>query len=304
MNESSNSLFSRFISEIERFLDAIWLESGLSDNTLAAYRRDLVLFANWANEQQIDPVAPPAQAIVDYVAYRTRQASIRSAARSLSSLKRFYRYLVREQIIHDNPCRQEISPALPKPLPKTLSEDEVSKLIKAPDISTPLGIRDRAMLETLYSTGMRVSELVGLKVNQVDFVVGVCKIAGKGNKQRLVPLGEHASEWISAYLREARDSILKKRISNALFPGNRGQAMSRQGFWQNLNRYAMLSGINLPISPHTLRHAFATHLINHGADLRSVQMLLGHSNLSTTQIYTHVARARIQKLHQKHHPRG
>ena len=304
MSGSSNPLLDRFHAETERFLDAVWLESGLSDNTLAAYRRDLALFAAWANKHHINPVQPSAHAIMDFAADRTRQASVRSVARSLSSLKRFYRYLVQEKIIQENPCAEGISPALPKNLPKTLSEDEVSKLIEAPDTTTSLGIRDRAMIETLYSTGMRVSELVGLNVNQVDLAVGVCNVTGKGNKQRLVPLGEHASEWICIYMQDARDCILKQRVSNALFPGNRGKAMSRQGFWQNIKRYAMLAGIQSMVSPHMLRHAFATHLINHGADLRSVQMMLGHSNLSTTQIYTHVARARIRKLHQAHHPRS
>jgi len=289
---------------MEQFLDAVWLESGLSDNTLAAYRRDLLLFAKWAYDRHVDPVSAPVQVVVDYIAHRTEQASARSAARSLSSLKRFYRYLVREKIIEGNPCVERGMPSLPRNLPRTLSEDEVLKLIQAPDITTPIGMRDRAMIETLYSTGMRASELVGLRVNQVDLVVGACKITGKGSKQRLVPLGEHAAEWIRAYMMEARDQILKQRISNDLFPGNRGKAMSRQGFWQKLNKYAMLSGISSTVSPHTLRHAFATHLLNYGADLRSVQMMLGHSNLSTTQIYTHVAQARIQKLHQAHHPRG
>ncbi len=304
MNESSNLLPDQFNAQMEQFLDAVWLESGLSDNTLAAYRRDLLLFAKWAYDRHVDPVSAPVQVVVDYIAHRTEQASARSAARSLSSLKRFYRYLVREKIIEGNPCVERGMPSLPRNLPRTLSEDEVLKLIQAPDITTPIGMRDRAMIETLYSTGMRASELVGLRVNQVDLVVGACKITGKGSKQRLVPLGEHAAEWIRAYMMEARDQILKQRISNDLFPGNRGKAMSRQGFWQKLNKYAMLSGISSTVSPHTLRHAFATHLLNYGADLRSVQMMLGHSNLSTTQIYTHVAQARIQKLHQAHHPRG
>jgi len=304
LNESSNLLPDQFNAQMEQFLDAVWLESGLSDNTLAAYRRDLLLFAKWAYDRHVDPVSAPVQVVVDYIAHRTEQASARSAARSLSSLKRFYRYLVREKIIEGNPCVERGTPSLPRNLPRTLSEDEVLKLIQAPDITTPIGMRDRAMIETLYSTGMRASELVGLRVNQVDLVVGACKITGKGSKQRLVPLGEHAAEWIRAYMMEARDQILKQRISNDLFPGNRGKAMSRQGFWQKLNKYAMLSGISSTVSPHTLRHAFATHLLNYGADLRSVQMMLGHSNLSTTQIYTHVAQARIQKLHQAHHPRG
>jgi len=304
LNESANSFLDQFNVQIERFLDAAWLESGLSDNTLAAYRRDLVLFSKWADAQHINPVSPPAPAVTDYIAHRSKQYSVRSAARSFSSLKRFYRYLIREKIIEEDPCAKGVAPSLPKSLPKIVSESEISKLLEAPDCRTPIGLRDRAMIETLYSTGMRVSELVGLKVNQVDLVVGVCKVTGKGSKQRLVPLGEHAADWIRTYMEEARDQLLKKRISNDLFPGNRGRAMTRQGFWQKLNKYAVLCGVKSTVSPHTLRHAFATHLLNHGADLRSVQMMLGHSNLSTTQIYTHVAQARMQKLHQAHHPRG
>lgn len=304
MSDSAKAFLEQFNAQVERFLDAVWLESGLGENTLAAYRRDLVLFAKWADARQINPVSPPAPAIMDYLAHRSGQYSARSAARSLSSLKRFYRYLIREKIIEEDPCAGGVAPALPKSLPKTISEGEIAKLIEAPDCKTPIGLRDRAMIETLYSTGMRVSELVGLRVNQVDLVVGVCKVTGKGNKQRLVPLGEHATAWMRTYLEEARDQLLKQHISNDLFPGNRGRAMTRQGFWQKLNKYAVLCGIKPAVSPHTLRHAFATHLLNHGADLRSVQMMLGHSNLSTTQIYTHVARARIRKLHQAHHPRG
>ncbi|MCY4275427.1 MAG: site-specific tyrosine recombinase XerD [Gammaproteobacteria bacterium] len=304
MSESVHSFLNPFIAKLEQFLDAVWLESGLSDNTLAAYRRDLMLFAKWADSRHINPISPPAEAIVDYIADRSKKSSVRSAARSLSSLKRFYRYLIRENVIELDPCPEGIAPTLPKSLPKTLSEGEVAKLLEAPDCKTPIGIRDRAMIETLYSTGMRVSELVSLKLNQIDLVVGVCKVTGKGNKQRLVPLGEHATAWLRTYMENARDQLLKEKISNDLFPGNRGAAMTRQGFWQKLKMYAMLCGIKSEVSPHTLRHAFATHLLNHGADLRSVQMMLGHSNLSTTQIYTHVARARIQKLHQTHHPRG
>ncbi len=304
MSESANSTRNQFIAQLEQFLDAVWLESGLSDNTLAAYQRDLMLFGKWADSRHINPISPPVDAIEDYIADRSQKSSVRSAARSLSSLKRFYRYLMRVEIIEADPCPEGITLLLPKSLPKTLSEDEVAKLIEAPDCKTPIGVRDRAMIETLYSTGMRVSELVTLQVNQIDLVVGVCKVTGKGNKQRLVPLGEHATAWLRTYMKNARDQILKGKISNDLFPGNRGRAMSRQGFWQKLKIYAMLCEIKSSVSPHTLRHAFATHLLNHGADLRSVQMMLGHSNLSTTQIYTHVAQARMQKLHQTHHPRG
>lgn len=289
---------------IEQFLESVWLESGLSENTLKAYRQDLEQFFAWAKERNIDPECPAADSISEYVAFRIDRTSSRSAARSLSSLKRFFRYLLREEILDYDPCRTTAAPALGHVLPKTLSEQEVTRLINAPDVSGSLGLRDRAMIEVLYSTGMRVSELVTLPVSQVDLQVGACRVVGKGDKERLVPLGDHAADWIGRYLEGARPDILKDRHSPSLFVSIRGRAMTRQGFWQNLKRHAVQADIRSPISPHTLRHAFATHLINHGADLRSVQLMLGHSSLSTTQIYTYVARSRLHKLHQKHHPRG
>lgn len=289
---------------VEQFLESAWLESGLSENTLKAYRQDLGQFLAWAKEQGINPERPTSDAVSDYVAFRADRSSSRSAARSLSALKRFFRYLMREEILDYDPCRTTITPALGRTLPKTLSEQEVTRLINAPDTSGPLGLRDRTMIEVLYSTGMRVSELVMLPASQVDLQVGACRVVGKGNKERLVPLGDHASDWIGRYLEDSRPDILRNRHCACLFVSIRGKAMTRQGFWQNLKRYAVLAEIRSSISPHTLRHAFATHLINHGADLRSVQLMLGHSNLSTTQIYTYVAQSRLHKLHQEHHPRG
>ena len=234
----------------------------------------------------------------------TSRARPRSTARLLSSLRRFYQYLLREQLITDDPTAQIESPKLGRPLPKSLTEEQVEKLLQAPDAETALGLRDRAMLETLYATGLRVSELVGLTLQQANLQAGVVKVIGKGDKERLVPLGEEAVEWLQRYLNEARAKLLHGQISDALFPTARGAAMTRQAFWYNLKRYTRVAGIETHLSPHTLRHAFATHLLNHGADLRVVQMLLGHVDLSTTQIYTQVARERLKQLHAQHHPRG
>ncbi|WP_423909858.1 site-specific tyrosine recombinase XerD [Candidatus Spongiihabitans sp.] len=289
---------------IDLFLDVVWMESGLSNNTLSAYRNDLTQFFVWADSKGLSPTALSPEAVALFVSERALRSSNRSAARSLSSIKRFYNYLLQENKIDHNPCANVVSPSIGKSLPKSLSEDDVEKLIQAPDITTALGIRDRAMIETLYAAGMRVTELVGLSVNQIDLTAGVCRVIGKGDKERLVPLGDDAVEWITRYLKEARLEILGSAQSIALFITRRGAAMSRQGFWQNLKRYALIAGISSPLSPHTLRHAFATHLLNNGADLRSVQMLLGHSNLSTTQIYTYIAQARLKELHEHHHPRG
>ena len=289
---------------IELFLDALWMESGLSHNTLSAYRNDLKQFFIWIDANGLSPTTLHPESVALFVSNKAIKSSNRSAARSLSSIKRFYNYLLQEDKISHNPCANMLAPAIGKSLPKFLSEEDVDKLIQAPDITTSLGIRDRAMIEMLYATGMRVTELVGVPVAQIDLIVGVCRVSGKGNKERLVPLGDDAREWIAQYLKEARLDILGARQSIALFISRRGSAISRQGFWQNLKRYALISGVSSALSPHTLRHAFATHLLNHGADLRSVQMLLGHSSLSTTQIYTYIAQARLQELHKHHHPRG
>ncbi|MBX2867067.1 MAG: site-specific tyrosine recombinase XerD [Acidiferrobacterales bacterium] len=290
--------------KLDEFLDAIWLQAGLSDNTLASYRQDLKHFSQYLHLQELNLMSIQRADLRDYLEFRGQDGSRRTVSRSLSTLKRFYRFWVAEGALELDPSADMTAPQVAKSLPKTLSEQEVERLISAPDISEDLGLRDRAMLETLYATGLRVSELVGLTMSEIDLVAGYCRVFGKGSKERLVPLGEQAIDWVDRYLDEARASLLANRHSDALFLTRRASAMSRQGFWQNIKRYALMAGISQSLSPHTLRHAFATHLLNHGADLRSVQMLLGHSSLSTTQIYTHVANARLQTLHQKHHPRG
>jgi len=288
--------------QLDRFLDALWLEAGLSRNTLSAYRSDLEAFYAWL---KAPPAAATRQQLQEYFAACVeRRASPRSTARLLSSLRRFYQYLLREGLITDDPTALLESPKLGRPLPKSLTEEQVEKLLQAPDVDSALGLRDRAMLETLYATGLRVSELVGLTLQQANLQSGVVKVIGKGDKERLVPLGEEAIEWLQRYLNEARAKLLHGQASDALFPTARGAAMTRQAFWQNLKRYTRIAGIETHLSPHTLRHAFATHLLNHGADLRVVQMLLGHMDLSTTQIYTQVARERLKQLHAQHHPRG
>jgi integrase/recombinase XerD len=288
--------------QLDRFLDALWLEAGLSRNTLSAYRSDLEAFYAWL---KAPPAAATRQQLQEYFAACVeRRASPRSTARLLSSLRRFYQYLLREGLITDDPTALLESPKLGRPLPKSLTEEQVEKLLQAPDVDSALGLRDRAMLETLYATGLRVSELVGLTLQQANLQSGVVKVIGKGDKERLVPLGEEAIEWLQRYLNEARAKLLHGQASDALFPTARGAAMTRQAFWQNLKRYTRIAGIETHLSPHTLRHAFATHLLNHGADLRVVQMLLGHVDLSTTQIYTQVARERLKQLHAQHHPRG
>jgi integrase/recombinase XerD len=298
MNEADKAL-------IERFTDALLLEDGLSANTLDAYRRDLEAFARWLAAKRRRLVGATHEHLREYVSARTGSgARARTSARLLSSLKRFYRYAMREELIKRDPTALLEAPKLGRSLPKTLSEEQVENLLQAPDIGTALGLRDRAMLETLYATGLRVSELVGLRLGQVGLTQGVVRVIGKGNKERLVPLGEEAIAWLQRYLRDARPELMKRRSSDAVFPTARGAAMTRQAFWHNLKRHARSAEIRSGLSPHTLRHAFATHLLNHGADLRVVQMLLGHADLSTTQIYTHVALARLKQLHAQHHPRG
>lgn len=289
---------------IEGFLDAIWLQSGLSDNTVSSYRADLKHFSKYLDDSKQGLLSTNRNTLRDYLDSRGARCSRRTVSRSLSTIKRFYRYALAEELTEIDPSADIASPSLGKPLPKILSEQQVDDLISSPDVRTPLGLRDRAMLETLYATGLRVSELVSLSMNELDLVVGACKVIGKGDKERLVPLGEQALQWIERYLSEGRPDLLGSRQSEILFVTRRAAGMSRQAFWQNIKRYALKAGIESGLSPHTLRHAFATHLLNHGADLRSVQMLLGHSSLSTTQIYTHVARARLHSLHKSHHPRG
>ena len=290
---------------IDRFLDALWLEKGLSDNTRDSYRSDLALFNGWLQERNVDLISAGREVILDHLAWRVENAyKPRSTARFLSGARGFYRYLLREKLISVDPTLQIDMPQLGKPLPKSLSEADVEALLAAPDLSEPIGERDRAMLEVLYACGLRVTELISLTLEQVNLRQGVLRVMGKGSKERLVPMGEESIVWVERYLRAARDELLGGKPSDVLFPSTRGDQMTRQTFWHRIKHQATVAGIGKSLSPHTLRHAFATHLLNHGADLRVVQMLLGHSDLSTTQIYTHVARARLQELHARHHPRG
>lgn len=290
---------------LESYLDAVWMEKGLSENTLAAYRRDLQAFARWALSRQRTATQVERSDIEAYLAsLLEKKRSPRSAARALSCLRGFYRYLLRSGQLETDPTLGLDSPRLGRPLPKTLSEADVDALLKAPKLDDPIGFRDRCMLELLYACGLRVSELTGLTLSQLSLNQGVLRIVGKGGKERLVPIGEEALHWLQRFLRDVRPELLGETSSDVLFPSRRAREMTRQTFWHRIKQHAMTAGIRKPISPHVLRHAFATHLVNHGADLRVVQLLLGHSDLSTTQIYTHVARQRLQSLHAKHHPRG
>ena len=290
-------------SFIDQFLDALWLERGLSENTLSAYRSDLYSYADWLSAASRKLLRSRPEDVLGYLATLTGK-SARTGARHLSSLRRFFQYLAREGHIDHDPCVRIPAPRIGRPLPKSLTEEEVESLLHAPDTATAIGLRDRAMLEVLYATGLRVSELVGLQVGQVNLRQGVIRVIGKGNKERLTPLGEEAADWVEQFMRQGRAELLSAEPVPALFPSRRGRMMTRQTFWHALKRYAAQAGINKTLSPHVLRHAFATHLLNHGADLRVVQMLLGHSDISTTQIYTHVARERLKNLHAEHHPRG
>ncbi len=291
---------------LDEFSDALWLEDGLSRNTLESYRRDLNKFSVWLLQQQKRGLLTTTHAdIQGFLAYLYKQeAKSTSTSRAISSLKRLFQYLLRQNKITVDPTLQIASPKLPRSLPKSLTEADVELLLNAPDVQTLLGKRDRTMLEVLYASGLRVSELVGLSVAQVSLDMGVTRVMGKGSKERLVPLGEEALDWVKRYLSEARPGLLAGKSSNALFVTHRGEGMTRQMFWYLIKKHARQGGLHKPLSPHTLRHAFATHLLNHGADLRVVQMLLGHSDISTTQIYTHVARERLKALHATHHPRG
>ncbi|MEN8132875.1 MAG: site-specific tyrosine recombinase XerD [Pseudomonadota bacterium] len=303
----NNAVQLRQYSLIDTFLDRLWMEHGLSENTLSAYRSDLRGLLQWLQGQgNADLLAVEQDDLQEYLSSRFGAGvSARSAARLLSTLKRFYRHHIGEGDIAKDPSALLETPKLGRPLPKSLSEADVENLLAAPPIDTRLGLRDRTMLELLYACGLRVSELINVKLDQINLQQGVLRVWGKGGKERMVPVGEQAQHWLARYLREARPALLEKRPgSDKLFVTNRGTAMTRQAFWYMIKRYARSAGISKGLSPHTLRHAFATHLLNHGADLRVVQMLLGHSDLSTTQIYTHVARARLKDLHQEHHPRG
>jgi len=290
---------------IDRFLDAIWMERGLSENTLGAYRADLLALNTRLTGKGVDLVSASKSDILDYISWRVEGgAKPRSTARQLSSFRRFFRYLLREGVISDDPTAQIAMPKIGRALPQSLTEEEVDALLGAPNVSESLGHRDRAMLELLYATGVRVSELINLKMSQVNLNQGVLRIVGKGDRERLIPLGDEAQDWLKEFMDGPRVEILLERQSEYLFPTRRGDRMTRQAFWHIIKRYAKKAGVSKKLSPHTVRHAFATHLLNNGADLRVVQLLLGHSDVSTTQIYTHVARERLKDLHARHHPRG
>lgn len=290
---------------ITEYLDAVWMEKGLSDNTQESYRRDLAQFAVWLNQQGLQLIGADVVLIQDYLDVRLRQKlSSRTSARFLSCVRGFYRYLLRENRISENPVALVDNPKLSRPLPKSLSETDVEALLAAPDLSDPIGLRDRTMLEVLYACGLRVTELVELTMPQINLRQNVLRVMGKGSKERLIPMGEEAAAWLARYLLEARPVLLNNIPDEIVFPSARAQPMTRQTFWYRIKHWAMAAGIQKDLSPHTLRHAFATHLLNHGADLRVVQLLLGHSDLSTTQIYTHVAKLRMKQQHAQHHPRG
>lgn len=301
-----NQLIDKDSEIIEMFLDNIWMEHGLSENTLSAYRNDLFNLLRWLADSEISISDVKHQHLLEYLAHRVGLGmQPRSGARLLSSIRRFYRYQVKQGIIDKDPSEKIEFPKLGRYLPEVLTEDDVEILLTAPDISKPHGVRDRTMLEVLYACGLRVSELINVQLHQVNMRTGVLRIIGKGNKERLVPFGEQAGDWLEKYFSEARSALLKEyHDCNVLFVSNRGLGMTRQAFWHVIKRHARAVGIQKHMSPHTLRHAFATHLLNHGADLRVVQMLLGHSDLSTTQVYTHIAQVRLQELHREHHPRG
>ena len=290
--------------QLDVFIDHLWLEDGLSKNTLESYRADLMQFSHWLTTEKTTLIDANQMHIQQYLAVKFPQSKPRSIGRLIASMRRFYRYCLRENLIQTDPSLQIESPKLPRSLPKSLNESEVEDLLNAPDINQAMGLRDRAMLELLYASGLRVSELVNIKVSEVSTQDGVVRVTGKGSKTRLVPMGEEAADWIVRYLKFGRPELLHQKMSDSLFVTTRAAAMTRQAFWYLIKRYALLAGIDKPMSPHVLRHAFATHLLNHGADLRVVQMLLGHSDISTTQIYTHVARERLKSLHSMHHPRG
>ncbi len=290
---------------IDRFLDAIWMERGLSENTLGAYRADLVALSQRLGTRNVELARASRADILEYIAWRVDSgAKPRSTARQLSSFRRFYRYLLRDGLLAEDPTAQIAMPKIGRALPQSLTEEEVEALLAAPVVAEPLGHRDRVMLEVLYATGVRVSELINLKLSQINLNQGVLRIIGKGDRERLIPLGDEAQDWVKQFVEGPRIEILLERQTEYLFPTRRGDRMTRQAFWHIIKRYAKKAGVKKKLSPHTVRHAFATHLLNNGADLRVVQLLLGHSDVSTTQIYTHVARERMKELHSRHHPRG
>jgi integrase/recombinase XerD len=289
---------------IDRFIDGVWLEDGLARNTLSAYRLDLDRLAGWLSLRGTTLQTAGEASLAAYFAEEHASTRATTANRRLAVLRRFYRWGMREGLVTQDPTLRLKGAKLPPRFPRSLSEGQVEELLAAPDVESPLELRDRAMLELLYATGLRVSELVGLTILQISLQEGLVRVVGKGSKERIVPLGEEARRWIERYLKDGRPCILGTRVDDALFVTQRGGAMTRQMFWLLIKRYAVRAGIDAHLSPHGLRHAFATHLLNHGADLRVVQLLLGHADISTTQIYTHVARARLQALHARHHPRG
>ncbi|MFT4607167.1 MAG: integrase/recombinase XerD [Gammaproteobacteria bacterium] len=291
---------------IDHFIDTIWAQKGLAALTLSAYQQDLKQFSAWLDESNKKLKWAKQIDIQSYLAFQfERGSSARSNARMLSTLKQYYRHLVRIGDRADNPSALISTPKIQKLLPNTLTEKDVNRLLEALDIDSSYGLRDRCMLEVMYSSGLRVSELVSLVVNQINVNLGLVRLTGKGNKERVIPVGEEALHWIALYLKQSRPLLVRPNVlSDALFLSSRGSAITRQAFWQNIKKHLLVAGIKTNYSPHSLRHAFATHLLNHGADLRTVQMLLGHSSLSTTQIYTHIAKARLQSLHAAHHPRG
>jgi integrase/recombinase XerD len=292
--------------EIDRFIDSIWSQKGLAELTLSAYQQDLLQFSRWLATHRQKLLDAQQSSIQQFLAERfANGASARSNARLLSTLKQYYRYLVRIGERQDNPTVLISAPRIHRSLPQSLGEADIEKLLDAPDLESNFGLRDRCMLELMYSSGLRVSELVGLQLNQINTNLGLVRLIGKGNKERVIPVGEEALHWLTRYVKQARPGLQSaKSISDALFLSSRGSAITRQAFWQNIKKHLLKAGVKTVFSPHSLRHAFATHLLNHGADLRTVQMLLGHSSLSTTQIYTHVAQARLQLIHAQHHPRG
>ncbi len=290
---------------LDYYLDRIWAEKGLSDNSLQSYRRDLEQFAGWLSQSDKSLESVSQVDIQNYLVFRLeKKLSARSTSRFLSCARGFYRFLVREGYLTSAPTEHIENPKLPRPLPKTLSEADVEALLDAPNCENAIGLRDRTMLELLYASGLRVSELINLTLDQVNVRQGVVRVIGKGGKERLVPIGDEALAWVQKYMSSARMELLKSKISDLVFPSIRGSLMTRQTFWYRVKHWAKVAGIEKTLSPHTLRHAFATHLLSHGADIRSVQLLLGHSDLSTTQIYIHVATERLKNLHREHHPRG
>jgi integrase/recombinase XerD len=300
------STTNRIEPEIDRFIDSLWAQKGLAELTLGAYQQDLLQFSRWLATHRQKLVDAEQSSIQQFLAERfANGASARSNARLLSTLKQYYRYLIRIGERQDNPTALISAPKIHRSLPQSMGEMDIEKLLDAPDLESNFGLRDRCMLELMYSSGLRVSELVGLQLNQINTNLGLVRLIGKGNKERVIPVGEEALHWLAKYVKQARPELQSaKSISDALFLSSRGSAITRQAFWQNIKKHLLKAGIKTVFSPHSLRHAFATHLLNHGADLRTVQMLLGHSSLSTTQIYTHIAQARLQSIHAQHHPRG